>query len=387
MAPFTSIAGSIFTVPVTIGGQAFQLVVDTGSSDPWVASTTFTCLDTPTRTTENQAYCSFGPLYDRTKSTTFTQIPNRNFNVSYADGENLNGNMSTETISIGGINVSQQMFGVVEQAAWYGDSVSSGLIGFAYSTLTSAYAGNDPSKDVKGQQISYPTLFTNMYKRGLAAPIFSIALSRNSTNSGLLAIGGIPNIPYSPYFATVPIQPVGINATTGEYVYQFYSVIIDGWAWSASQNAQFNMAGTSNRMKTDLVGNGTQVIIDSGTSLVYAPNNVAAGIAASFNPPAVFDSSEGAYSVNCNAVAPLVGVSIGKKIFYINPVDMFIQGPTLGQCYLGIQPNMGGLTILGDVWMKNVLAVFDIGAEQMRFAAREFYDTPACNAKSCPGFA
>ena len=41
---------------------------------------------------------------------------------------------------------------------------------------------------------------------------------------------------------------------------------------------------------------------------------------------------------------------------------------------MGIQSDGGGLSILGGTWMKNVLAVFDIEGEQMRFAARQFYD-------------
>ena len=73
--------------------------------------------------------------------------------------------------------------------------------------------------------------------------------------------------------------------------------------------------------------------------------------------------------MNCSAQPPVFGVSIGLKIFFVNGLDMIV--PTApGKCISGVQPNNGGLTILGDVWMKNVVSVFDVGSAMMRFAAR-----------------
>ncbi|QIX01884.1 hypothetical protein AMS68_007401 [Peltaster fructicola] len=259
VAPLT-VSGSIYSAPVTIGTNTFQLVVDTGSSDPWIVMSNYTCLDVATKTVEAQSYCGFGPTYDPSKSSTFQRIPNTNFNVSYADGENLNGVMGYEMMSIGGITVTSQEFGAVSQAAWTGDGVSSGLVGLAYSTLTSAYAGTDPTQDVRGRQLKYSPLFNSIFSQGLASPIFSIAMSRDPNSAGLLAIGGIPNIQHSPSFVTVPIQPVGIN-TTNQLVYQYYSIIIDGFAFSPSQNAQFNVAGTNNPLKTSLLGTALKLLL------------------------------------------------------------------------------------------------------------------------------
>lgn len=43
--------GTVFDVPVTIGNQTFQLLVDTGSSDTYVAQTGFTYIDEDTNFT------------------------------------------------------------------------------------------------------------------------------------------------------------------------------------------------------------------------------------------------------------------------------------------------------------------------------------------------
>ena len=210
-----------------------------------------------------------------------------------------------------------------------------------------------------------------MYTNAGVPSLFSMAMDRDVNKGGVMALGGIPDIPHSPYFASTPILPVGVNSTNGALVYQYYTIDIDGFAFSADASTQFNPTNSVNPRKSSLVGNGTDVIIDSGTSLCYIPEDVAAGVAAAFNPPATYDDSVASYYVDCDAKAPIFGVSIAKKIFWVNSADMIVALGE-GTCVLGVQPNSGGLNILGAVFMKNVISVFDIGAEEMRFAARQF---------------
>lgn len=364
--------GTVLLTPVTVGGQDFYVVVDTGSSDPWLVGTGFSCFNPYDGTAETEDECYFGPTYDPSNSSTYQPIPNQNLNLSYADGETINGLMGYESFSLGGITVPQQEFGLVNWAAWNGDGYSSGLVGFAYRTLTSAYAGTNPSADQRGHNYNYNTLFQSMYASNLTAPVFSIAMSRDPNYAGVLALGGIPDVPISPYFVSVPIKPVGVNASSGDIVYEFYTIIIDGFAFSSTPNAQFNPYNYPNNLKTTLSGNGTNSIIDSGTSLIYIPDNIASAVNNLFSPPGTYDEDTLTWEVDCDAIPPTFGVSIGQKVFYVNGGDMILQnGPST--CISGVQANLGGLTILGDVWMKSVLCVFDLGAEMMRFAAREFY--------------
>lgn len=90
----------------------------------------------------------------------------------------------------------------------------------------------------------------------------------------------------------------------------------------------------------------------------------------------MYSEYEGAYVVDCNAKPPVHGVTIGGSTFYINPMDMILPGRTDDSgkkiCISGI--NAGGdvgkgIFVLGGTFLRNVVAVFDVGAAEMRFAA------------------
>ncbi|KAK4690285.1 hypothetical protein P7C71_g6469, partial [Lecanoromycetidae sp. Uapishka_2] len=310
--------------------------------------------------------CLFGPAYS--VSNTFKQIPNENFNISYGDNQFLSGIVGTEQVTLAGITVKNQEVAIVERAAWLGDGISSGLIGLAFSSITSAYAGTDPTLDVT--QIQYNPVFTNMYIEGSVFPVFSIALDRNS--GGQLAIGGLPPVPYLPIFASAPFQLLTITyagAPTPVPEYQFYTITTSGFAYFESDKTDGYSPSFPNIFGPPSDSSQVQVIIDSGTTLNYLPTAITNAVNALFSPPAVYDDSQLAYLVDCSATVPEFGVKIGSETFYIDAQDMIVENPD-GTCVSGINDAGDSLSILGDVFLKNVLAIFDVGASEMRFAAR-----------------
>lgn len=90
---------------------------------------------------------------------------------------------------------------------WEGDEVSSGLMGLAYPLLTSAYAGTNTSADSYDTQVEYNPIITTLIDEGLIEPVFSLALDRSS-DSGYLALGGLPPVNYTGSFASTPIKIV-----------------------------------------------------------------------------------------------------------------------------------------------------------------------------------
>jgi hypothetical protein len=135
-----TIGGRLYLADVAIGNQPFRLVIDTGSSDTWVASSTFQCVNPNTNVVIDVRYCGFGQTYDRRRSTTWNKILSYPFNVGYAGGEFLRGDLGTEMLGFGdagGRLVVNQTIGVVETGYWVGDGASAGLMGLAYPALVS----------------------------------------------------------------------------------------------------------------------------------------------------------------------------------------------------------------------------------------------------------
>lgn len=62
------------------------------------------------------------------------QIPDEHMNLTYGDLETVSGLMGYEDVTLGGITVHQEV-GLINRAAWFGDGVSSGMVGLAYSAM------------------------------------------------------------------------------------------------------------------------------------------------------------------------------------------------------------------------------------------------------------
>jgi len=124
-------------------------------------------------------------------------------------------------------------------------------------------------------------------------------------------------------------------------------------------------------------GNSSQVqlFIDSGTTLIFLPNSISSALAALYSPPAVYNQDLFAYSVPCKARAPYFAVVVGGVPFQIDPRDMIQDdGTGTGGCVAGVSDgDPFNFYTLGDVFLKNVVVVFDVGASQLKFRSRGSY--------------
>lgn len=105
------------------------------------------------------------------------------------------------------------------------------------------------------------------------------------------------------------------------------------------------------------------------TELSEAINNA-------FEPAAEYDFIFGTYFTSCDATPPRVAVVIDGTPFWLSPEDLIMRDsrdPLSGLCSTTVATTEEGPFILGDVFLKNVLAVFDVGDAVMQFAGRTDY--------------
>jgi hypothetical protein len=362
--------GTIFDVEAQFGNQSFQLLVDLGSSDTWVVQTGYQCFNGSDNLELPQEACGYAnKTYDI--SSSFKQIPNQNFGVHYGVGI-ASGIVGYEDVSIAGKTVRGQEVGIVNKATNPGDGRDSGLLGLAYPALTSAHPGTNTSNSTfLLDRVPYTPVLQNMAKQGLIDPYFSLAIQRTPFNSstghgGYLALGGLPPVDHSPEFAVTPVEiteAVPLNVISGKRQLSFWTVTVQGAVFNSTDHPAHS--------------NSTppfQAVVDSGSPSSFFPHTLAASLNAAFNPPATpIPSNPSVYSVACDATPPTFGLTIGNQTFYHAPEDLIINtgGDT---CISGLgnadaAPFEGVvLYFLGDVFLKNVVAVFDFGKDEMRFA-------------------
>jgi hypothetical protein len=230
---------------------------------------------------------------------------------------------------------------------------TSGILGLAYPSLTSGYEGTDVLGGFFGApKAKYNTLFWNMALQNLSSPQFSLALKRQTGDGGYIAFGGLPPVNFSTPFVSTPLE-----AQKGKTNMTFYIVTPDALVFDGSNATQ-----------------NDQYFIDSGAPFTMVPEGVAETVKKLFKPEARY--VDGRYKVECNATAPEFGFKIGGKVFLMEPGDLIEQrskNETSGLCNIGLQSWVSRPPyVLGAPFLQSVVAAFDVGASEMRFATHHY---------------
>lgn len=181
--------GTQYAVDLLFGDTPMQVYLDTGSSDTWVVQEGYSCIDFSGED-QAEAACGFGPGY--AGDFQYGAIPGQHIYILYGDGEMVYGPVGYNDITVGNITVKKQEVALANTTYWYGNNVTSGVLGLAYPSLTNAYLGDGMEHNWL-DEASYSPLFTTMVSNGLIKPYFSIAINRNSSG-GLIGWGGIPPV-------------------------------------------------------------------------------------------------------------------------------------------------------------------------------------------------
>ena len=131
---------SQYLAPVSIGTplQTMNLCFDTGSADLWVWSS-----ELPT-SIQTQGKSSHHNIYNHQRSHSFKSSAGQHWNITYGDGSSASGNVGTDLIEIGGVQVKNQAIEMADRMSpSFQQSAGDGLLGLAWVRGTIRLARDD----------------------------------------------------------------------------------------------------------------------------------------------------------------------------------------------------------------------------------------------------
>jgi hypothetical protein len=219
--------------------QYFRLHIDTGSSDLWVnVATSQQCENT-------QKYdCAISGTYAPNSSSTYEYV-NSLFNISYVDGSGSSGDYVTDVFRIGGASLQNQQLGV-----GYVSSSEEGILGIGYPANEAILQySRQPYVNVPQHMMQSGLINTNAY---------SLWLNDLDASKGSILFGGVNTEKYTGSLQTLPI-------IAEQGVYAEFIIALTGVGYNGNQNS---IASNLN----------TAALLDSGSSLMYLPNDVTESI-------------------------------------------------------------------------------------------------------------
>jgi cathepsin D len=306
--------------PITLGGQDFNVIFDTGSSNLWV----------PNKNCTNKLDCLLKHKYDSSKSSTY-KADGRVFKIMYGSGP-VSGVLGEDTVSVGGIAAKSQGFAMVDVVKGLGTAFAvgkfDGILGLGFDSISVS---------------NLTTVFHNMIdQKAVSDSVFGFYLSGASGTDGEMTLGGIDSNHYTGELTYVPL-------TQESY-------------WETKLDALV-MNGT--RMTS-----ATAVILDTGTSILAGPSADVKAIALAVGAKPFLN---GEYTIDCSLVPtrPDLEITMGGAKFTLSGADYVLKVQSIclfGMTGIDVPAPRGPLWIMGDVFMRKYYTVFDFGKQRLGFA-------------------
>ncbi|CAG8526551.1 1060_t:CDS:1 [Ambispora gerdemannii] len=311
--------------PIVIGGQSFQVLFDTGSSDLWVPS--INC----------QGSCVNRATFDPAKSSTYHSVGTP-FNIKYEKGK-VSGITAADDIAIAGTVAKSQTFGLVTALsnAFTGDNFD-GIIGMGLDQLSVLKA---------------KTPFSNMVEQNsVNKPVFGFFLGRKKDNTDALSqltLGGVDNSKF-----------------TGNL---HYNKVVDA---SGFWNIDLDDVSVDGKMLGIKPNTAT---IDTGTTFIYAPTEDSITIHSAISG-SKFDEINEYYIIPCDTQSA-VSLIFGGISYEISLEDLSTGTDDPNTCISGILPASTDAWLVGDAFLKSVYSAFDIQMQAVGFASLVNTNSPA----------
>lgn len=316
--------GLFYTCPVTIGEGAGQktlrLNFDTGSPDLWVFSTLMPPAEKAIGT---------HTFYDPALSTAAKAL-NKAWGISYVDGSFATGVAYNDTVTLGGLILTQT--GVeaaedVDQGTLTDES--DGLLGLSLDQNTISPSG------------SVPTTIDNLISHPLAANVFTCALTRPAEPNGFYTFGYIDPI-----------------LTQGQQI--LYTDIL-GAAGKHPGRWEFNSSFITINGQT-IQRPGNTAIADTGTTLIFIADSLLPSIYGPLGGKMIGQYWSFPTTVPIS-VLPSISLPAGPNAVNLRPEDLAYQLSADGKWFIGSIQGRGTKVwdTFGDVWLRNIYAIHDVG--------------------------
>ncbi|KAF1989122.1 acid protease [Aulographum hederae CBS 113979] len=359
----------LYLINATAGDppQQFSLHIDTGSSDIWLPyAQSDVCSQQPER-------CTNG-VFSPSDSSRFTDLTEGgsmpNFDISYVDGTQILGDYVTDNFGVGGATVTNMTMGIATQMTLT-DDVSSvqGIMGVGFQAGESI-ASQYPD-------LIYPNIITQLKSQGhIRSRAYSLWLNDLESNTGNILFGGVDTEKYEGDLVVLPVQEDTASGSLSSF-----TVVLDNMFFTGGNGeVQYN------KSNLDMA-----VILDSGTTLTYMPDDIAdeiAGGVGAFNDPQagmVLPCSVGQSAATLsfgfgNPGGPKIKVELSQFVLPFpqqpdNQPVTFRDGTVA--CQWGILGSGQNPNLFGDTFLRSAYVVYDIDNHQVGIAQTTFNSTNA----------
>ncbi|KAK0554481.1 hypothetical protein OC845_000742 [Tilletia horrida] len=314
-AQFGDQTNTLYYAAVTVGtpAKSFPVGIDSGSSDLWISG-------------ENWKGASV--------SSTFQKNGNE-FTVSYEDGTGASGYQGTDKVSFAGYSATTALSVGTNLSQNAAPAPADGIFGFGWPALATAQ--------------EKPFWITS------GANVFAMYLASTNDFNNNYAYGGVISLgaPDSTYYSG-SINYVSIT----EQIY-----------WTVK------LGGVSVGGNSLSLGSNQEAVIDSGTSLIGAPNNVVQQFYSGIPNAQPVSGSSGFYEYPCSNSNLGISFTFGGQSYAI-PDDNFIFETDQNNYCVGALFENGddgssssSQFIVGDSFMRGVYTVFDGPRNAVGFAS------------------
>lgn len=313
--PLTNYLNAQYFTEIQIGtpGQAFKVILDTGSSNLWVPSQDCSSLA-----------CFLHSKYDHDSSSTY-KANGSEFLIAYGSGS-LEGYVSQDTLTLGDLVIPKQDFAEAtnEPGLAFAFGKFDGILGLAYNTISV-------------NKIT-PPIYNAIDQGLLDTPQFAFALgdtNKDEEDGGVATFGGYDESAFTGKITWLPVRRKA-----------YWEVSFDGIGLG-DEYAQLTSTGAA---------------IDTGTSLITLPSSLAEIINAKIGAT---KSWSGQYQVECDTrdSLPDLTLTFAGYNFTLTAYDYTLE--VGGSCISAFTPMdfpapIGDLAIIGDAFLRRYYSIYDL---------------------------